>query len=89
VESQLPSMFPAVVVEELSGFSTPEGLNETLRGCYTFLRGERCAWPTHVGLDLAWIVKDTGNSTRREVDRSAPHHHVHGGLRTAISDRAA
>jgi len=37
-------MFPAV--EELAGFSAPEGLDEALQGCYTFLRGEWLAWPT-------------------------------------------
>ena len=64
-------MFLAVIVEELAGFSAPKGLDEALQGCYTFLRGEWRARATHVGLDPAWIDKDTGDSTRREVNRGA------------------
>ena len=33
-ETQLPSVVPAVIVEELAGFSAPEGLDEALQGCY-------------------------------------------------------
>jgi hypothetical protein len=73
-----PWIFATVVVIELARLIWAESLDEPPHGRHAFLRRQRRLGATHIGPDPTRVDQNTSDAARRQINRSASHHHIHG-----------
>src|SRR5215213_2159085 len=84
-----PRIFATIVVIELARIIWAERFYESSHGTHALLWRQRRVWTTHVRLHPSGIDENTGDAARRQIDRGASHHHVHGRFGATVGDRSA
>ena len=72
-----PWIFATVVVIELARLIWAERIDEPSHGSHALLWRQRRLGAAHIGPDPSGVDQNTSDAARRQIDRSASHHHVH------------
>jgi hypothetical protein len=84
-----PWIFVTVVVIELAQLIWAERIDEPSHGSYALLWRQRRLGTAHIGPNPSGVDQNTSDAARRQIDRSASHHHTHRRLGAAIGNGAA
>jgi len=84
-----PWIFATVVVIELARLIWAEHIDEPSHGSHALLWRQRRLGAAHIGPNPSRVDQNTSDAARRQIDRSASHHHIHSRLGAAIGDGAA
>src|SRR3981081_2973276 len=84
-----PWIFATVVVIELARLIWAERIDEPSHGSHALLWRQRRLGAAHIGPDPSGVDQNTSDAARRQIDRSASHHHIYRRLGAPIGNGAA
>jgi hypothetical protein len=84
-----PWIFATVVVMELARLIWAERIDEPSHCSHALLWRQRRLGAAHIGPNPSRVDQNTSDAARRQIDRSASHHHIHRRLGATIGNGAA